>query len=120
MLENQRNILKDTTNQLLVGLQDIFNANRNSTIPAKTIINPQSLYFPPISSLSSYIEPQTLQPRTMPKVLVNLKRPFPATTIDKQHKIAKFQKLDPKLSSSEINSDNKDSTNTNNKNLQKN
>lgn len=90
MLKNQRNILKDTTNQLLVGLHGIFNANRNPTIPAKTIINPQSLYFPPISFLSSYIEPQTLQPpRTMPKVLINLKCPFPATTIDEQHKISK-------------------------------
>lgn len=133
MLESQKNILKDTTNQLLTGLQGIFGVNRNQDIFPKTV-SPQSFNFAPFSYVnSSYVDPQTIlhssnilsqtlqssntlsqtqnSSNTLPKVLVNLKRPYSLTSINEQHNTEKVQKIDPKQIKS-ISSSNTESTNT--------
>lgn len=76
MLDNHKIILKETTNQLLHGLQNIFGvATSTRTINASQMI---PSIVPSFNEIPSYLYPNVLQhfqsSVTLPKVLINLKR----------------------------------------------
>lgn len=77
MLDNHKIILKETTNQLLHGLQNIFGvATSTRTINASQMV---PSIVPSFNEIPSYLYPNELQhfqsSVTLPKVLINLKRP---------------------------------------------
>lgn len=116
ILDSQRVILKETTNQLLQGLQNIFGVatyhptqtvNTSQTIPSIVPTFNQTIpYLYPNAELRQYQSPVT----PLPKVLINLKRPASA---NEEMQNVKIQKLN---SCSSINSQKEEAINNAQKN----
>jgi len=88
IMENNRIILNETTNQLLHGLQNIFGVAA-STRTVNTQMIPSIV---PSFNEATYLYPNELhfQPPTLPKVLVNLKR----SSANEEIQAIKIKKLD--------------------------
>lgn len=94
ILDNNRIVLKETTNQLLYGLQNIFGA-ATSTRTVNTSQMVPSIVPSFNKAIPPYLYPkEDLQhfqsPLTLPKVLINLKRPI---NVDEEIQMVKIQKL---------------------------
>lgn len=92
MLQNQRIMLSKTTNQLLNGLQTIFGtATSTGTVNVSQMI--PSFDVPTFNEAVPYLYPNKelhFQSSTLPKVLVNLKRPQSANEETGNVKIQKL------------------------------
>lgn len=93
MLDNNRIILKETTNQLLYGLQNIFGvATSTQTVNTSQMV---PSIVPSFNDAMPYLYPkddlQHFQSSvTLPKVLINLKRPV---SVNEEIQRVKIQKL---------------------------